>query len=254
MFPCDDDLHRIERAHIRAWPALETASLHGWLWRWSGGGSRRANSVSTLTFTGCDADAAIRDAEARYRAKGQAAIFQTFPFGAPAGLEQRLAARGYQRADETVTMITPAVPNATPVAAGTLAVARSAAATQEWLAVYLGGVTENRREANARLLAAIPAPRVFVACLRDGEVIATALAVLSEGCAVIECVMTKIGARRQGAARMAVADAIAWAATQGADCAGLQVLADNAGAIALYRQLGFAPACENRFWLGPELS
>ena len=32
-----DDLKRIERLHVRAWPALETATIHGWLWRYSGG-------------------------------------------------------------------------------------------------------------------------------------------------------------------------------------------------------------------------
>ena len=47
-----DDLRHIERLHVRAWPAFETANIHGWLWRYSGGASQRANSVSTVNFTG----------------------------------------------------------------------------------------------------------------------------------------------------------------------------------------------------------
>jgi N-acetylglutamate synthase len=47
-----DDLRRIERLHVRAWPAFETAEIDGWLWRYSGGGSQRANSVSTVAFSG----------------------------------------------------------------------------------------------------------------------------------------------------------------------------------------------------------
>ena len=43
-----DDLRRVERLHVRAWRALETAIIHGWLWRYSGGGSQRANSVWSL--------------------------------------------------------------------------------------------------------------------------------------------------------------------------------------------------------------
>src|SRR5690606_8256407 len=36
----------IEGAAVRAWPAGETREVDGWLWRYSGGGSQRANSVS----------------------------------------------------------------------------------------------------------------------------------------------------------------------------------------------------------------
>ena len=35
----------MERAAARAWPALEAIDVDGWVWRASGGGSRRANSV-----------------------------------------------------------------------------------------------------------------------------------------------------------------------------------------------------------------
>src|SRR5947207_3058700 len=47
-----DRLLAIERAAVAAWPALETADIDGWLWRYSGGGSQRANSVSALAFQG----------------------------------------------------------------------------------------------------------------------------------------------------------------------------------------------------------
>src|ERR1700734_1637215 len=51
--PIDDETaRRLERLHVRAWPAGETARLDGWLWRWSGGASQRANSVATIDFTG----------------------------------------------------------------------------------------------------------------------------------------------------------------------------------------------------------
>jgi hypothetical protein len=65
-------LAQIEAAAVRAWPALETADIDGWLWRYASGGSLRANSVSTLSFRGVDLDAAVRDAERRYhlRTKG----------------------------------------------------------------------------------------------------------------------------------------------------------------------------------------
>ena len=54
-------------AAARAWPPHETAALHGWQLRFSGGGSQRANSVQTLRWTGDDAEAAIVLAKARER-------------------------------------------------------------------------------------------------------------------------------------------------------------------------------------------
>src|SRR3954452_3819881 len=91
-----EDLRRIERLHVRAWPALETADIDGWLWRYSGGGSQRANSVSPLALRGADADAAIVAAEARYRARGAAPMFQICDVSVPADLDRRLQQRGYR--------------------------------------------------------------------------------------------------------------------------------------------------------------
>src|SRR5437660_2414899 len=91
-----DGLRRIERLHVRAWPAFETADIDGWLWRYSGGGSQRANSVSALAFQGADADAAIAEAEARYRARGASPLFQVCHVNAPGDLDERLQRRGYR--------------------------------------------------------------------------------------------------------------------------------------------------------------
>jgi N-acetylglutamate synthase len=72
------DRVRMERAHVLAWPALRTARIDGWLWRSSGGGSQRANSVSTVDYCGSDLDVAIDTVEARYNSVGMPARFHTF--------------------------------------------------------------------------------------------------------------------------------------------------------------------------------
>src|ERR1700694_2426705 len=91
-----EKLVAIERAAVAAWPALETADIDGWLWRHSGGGSQRANSVSALAFLGADVDAAIAEAEARYRARGAPPMFQICDVNVPADLDERLQRRGYR--------------------------------------------------------------------------------------------------------------------------------------------------------------
>ena len=82
----NETLRRLERLHVRAWPAAETASIDGWLWRWSGGGSQRANSVSTIDFNGNDMAAALDHAEARYRAKAAPAQVHTYDLSRASGL------------------------------------------------------------------------------------------------------------------------------------------------------------------------
>src|SRR5882724_10264608 len=99
-----DDLRRIERLHVRAWPAFETADIHGWLWRYSGGGSQRANSVSTVDFAGADPATALDEVEARYRARNAMVRFHTYDLSAPAGIADLLQARAYRGGETTLTM------------------------------------------------------------------------------------------------------------------------------------------------------
>jgi ribosomal protein S18 acetylase RimI-like enzyme len=239
-----DDRIRMERAHVRAWPALRTADIDGWLWRSSGGGSQRANSVSTIDFTGNDPAAAIAEAEARYAAVNAPARFQTFDDTSPPELTMLLPERGYRESEATVTMFRRSAP-----ASAAAGVEIRDSIWDGWRDLYLGQVTASRREVNALILDRIPAPKAFAAVRRGGRIVSTALCVVGPGCAVLECVATAPEARRQGAARAAL-DALAdWAGEQAVDLTGLQVVASNQAAVSLYRNLGFVAGATNRFWV-----
>jgi GNAT superfamily N-acetyltransferase len=239
-----DDRVRMERAHVLAWPALNTDTIDGWLWRSSGGGSQRANSISTIDFHGADLDASIAHAEARYRALGQPARFQTFDETSPAGLADTLRMRGYRESEPTVTMF-----KRIGDPGGLPDVEIRDRAWPEWRGVYLGEITESRREVNALILDRIPAPCAFFGCRRGGEIVATALCVVGFDCAVIECVATRADMRRQGAAQSVLAALEAWASAQGVDWIGLQVVTGNTPAVALYQRLGFVAGATNSFWV-----
>jgi ribosomal protein S18 acetylase RimI-like enzyme len=239
-----DDRVRMERAHVRAWPALNTADIDGWLWRSSGGGSQRANSVSTIDFHGNDPKAAITEAEIRYNALGAPARFQTFDETSPVGLTDILRQRMYRESEATITMFKRGG-RVAPVPE----IEAQNHASPEWRDLYLGEISKNRRAINALILDRIPEPRTFFGYRRGGDIVSTALCVVGFGCAVIECVATRTDARRQGAARSVLSALEHWAARQGVEWVGLQVVASNPPAIGLYETVGFIPGATNRFWM-----
>jgi GNAT superfamily N-acetyltransferase len=229
-----DTLLAIERTAVAAWPALETADLDGWLWRYSGGGSQRANSVSALAYRGTDVERAIDAAEGRYRARGAAPMFQICDVNAPGDLDERLARRGY-RLQEPCTCLAKAI---APIEAPT-GVEIGDVSSEDWLSVYLAGITESRRGLAPMILAGVPQPRAFLLLRdRDGPA-ATALAVAAEGVVIAECVMTLATRRRSGAASRVMLALEAWGAQQGATVAALQAVGANAPAQALYARLDY---------------
>ena len=238
-----DDLRRIERLHVRAWPAFETADIHGWLWRYSGGGSQRANSVSTVDFAGGDPATALDEVEARYRARNALARFHTYDLSAPAGIADLLQARGYHGGETTLTMAKAVGASDPPDDVEVTAVANA-----QWQEVYLGAISESRRSVNARILGAVPQPCGFFSCRRAGQVISSGLCVADGDFAVIGCMATRAEARRQGGADAVLKSLEAWAAARGVKTLALQAVADNAAAIPLYTRFGFAPVATNRFW------
>ena len=233
-----DTLLAIEQAAVRSWPALETADIDGWLWRYASGGSLRANSVAALAFTGASVDAAIAEAERRYRAKGAPCRFTIADVSEPGALDLRLEALGYARSEDHVTMAKEvAVAAAMP---GDME--PSGDPTPEWLGVYLSGVSADRKAIAPTILAGLPAPRIFLACRRAGAVVGSGLTIPDGELASVQCMATLASARRQGCARAVLSAIEAHAAGRGCRHLYLQTECANTAAVALYESFGFRVA------------
>jgi len=233
-----EHLLAIEHAAVRAWPAGETRDVDGWLWRYSGGGSQRANSVSALHYRGTDVERTIDEIERLYGVHGAPVRFQVgFPLSEPEDLDVRLAARGYVIHDPVTTLVKPvdAVDMPDDVVLG-------ASPSEGWMEVYLSNVTPDRRPFASAILARVPTPCIFAEVRRNGETLATALGVLHEGAVIAECIGTTASARRQGAASAVMSALEAWGSAQGARTIGLQAVTTNMPAQGLYAALGYTPA------------
>ena len=241
-------LRALERLHFEAWPALDVVDVGGLKLRHSGGGSRRANSVSSAWCEPgqpIDYDRAFEKIEAHYAARGARPIVQTFDAGPLASLTAELQRRGYHEVDGTITMVKQLSPR--PAATGIQQNAPQP--TAEWLDVYLGAITEDRRLVNEQIIRSMTPRRQFFSCVHEGRTISTALGVIHDGQVVVECVATRADARRLGGAAAVLASLESWAVAEGAGILGLQVVVGNTAALALYERLGFKPADRNRYWM-----
>ena len=225
----------VEWAAVRSWPALETADIHGWLWRYASGGSQRANSVAALAFTGTNVERAIDDAEQRYRARGAPSRFTLSEIAVPGDLDARLERRGYARGDDHLTM----VKEVSAAAAKPASVEISAAPDPAWMAVYLTGLSADRKAAAPAILAGLPAQRAFLSCRREVAVVASGLTIADGDLASVQCMATLPAARRKGCAHAVLRAIEAQAAARACRYLDPQAEAANVAAIGLYESFGF---------------
>jgi hypothetical protein len=234
-------LRELEEAVVDAWPAAETADLDGWLLRASGGPSHRANSVATLEAgSQLGLDARIERAEAWYRERQLAPMFQLGPCAVPSELEHVLVARGYRK--EGAAVVAVAIPS--QVHASTVSVLRTsveARASQPWLEVV---VRSSRFAATQDVMLGVLArlgSRCRFATVFDeqGSPSAGCLAISSEDRLGIYAMFSAPSGRRRGAASALLHALAQDALDERMRELYLQVEIANSAARALYARSGF---------------
>ncbi|MGI5274622.1 GNAT family N-acetyltransferase [Nonomuraea sp. CA-218870] len=223
-----------------AWPAWERRALGGWVLRYAGGVTKRANSV-LATGPADDLDAAITAAEAFYAERGAPCVFSIGAAASP-GLDRALDARGYALVDPTVVM------------AGAIRGEPSAPVRVEprpwrdWLETWweVDGGRAGGLEAAERILTGVPA--LYAAVEEGGVPVAVGRGVPQGDTLGIFCVATAPAARRRGLARAVLR---ALAAAGGAPGAYLAVTERNAAARALYESEGLEPKGHYHYRAGP---
>ncbi len=239
-----EQVRLIEELAANAWRPRVEQHLGGWRLRFTGGHSRRVNSVfpnvhpAPLPIEDC-----LSLVEDFYRRRGVPPRYQLCPAALPADLPEMLEARGYTFTAHTAMKIQtiPDLIEITRPHPGNIET--SQAVTDRWFETYTSASGYNTESLPIRrgILSRIGPRAHFVLLIQDGEPTATGLGVVERGWLGVFCVVTKPALRRRGLASAVMHALAEWGQSQHAGQIYLQVMEDNPAGLSLYRKLGFKP-------------
>lgn len=235
----------IEELSINAWPAARTLLYDGWVLRFAGGYTRRANSIHPLYPSKLELREKIRACEQLYCEQRLPVIFKLTPASEPGGLDALLAGLGYRY--DALTCVhrldLRGWDNPSPVATDL-----SEEGSEQWHVDFarMSGMKDSNRAAHREILRSILPPACFASARVGAQVVACGLGVLQAGYIGLYDIVTDAGFRRQGFGERIVRDLLTWGKRQGAHTAYLQVMADNTPALQLYEKIGYRE--EYRYW------
>ena len=238
-------IRRIEELSLNAWPAAQTSLYDGWLLRFSGGYTRRANSVQPLYPSSLDLGEKIRACEAFYRGAGLPVIFKMTPDSQPQGLDERLADEGYAREADTSLQVLDLsaqgvwdLPAPAPLDAD-LTIENGLGG--EWMAAFarMSATSEQAAANHRRILESILPQCGYLALKVNGQVAACGLGVVENGWLGLFDIVVDSALRNQGLGERVVRGLLGWGRQHGARSAYLQVMHNNPPALRLYAKVGF---------------
>jgi GNAT superfamily N-acetyltransferase len=231
-----DEIRALELRAFQAWPALETRTSFGWVQRFAGGYTKRANSINAIEADARFTPELMAELERPYRERGQPPVWRLTPL-APAETDAVLAGRGYRRIDQSLVQRARLDERFTADPSVQIA----DVPPPDWLAGFAGlsPVAPHHRETMGHMLHSIASPVGFALVVEDDQPLAFALGVVEGDHVGLFDVLVAQAARRRGLARRLTQSIGAWGRSHGARFAYLQVVATNIAALPLYADLGF---------------
>jgi len=239
------EVRRLECLAFRGWPALESRDVDGWRLRFSGGYTKRANSINAL-HPRMPVD--IAQLEAPYLERGMVPAWRLSPLAPPAVVDE-LAGRGYRTIERSLVQVCPLHDRfeADP------AVVIHPRPTTAWLEAFAthSPVRAEHRETMRSMLLSIAPQAGFAFVEEKGKPMAMAIGAIEGDHMGLFDVLVMPYARRQGLARRVTESLYAWAWDLGTRFAYLQVVETNAAAMPLYQDQGFRTAYAYEYMLPP---
>ena len=229
---------RIEEVSLNSWPALQQILFDGWILRFSEGYTKRANSVNPLFASSLDVDVKIDACERLYTERGLPTVFRLTPYSSPAGLDEVLERRNYEKVAPTSVLHLELKDYAVqPTSAAELRHER----VDDWLDIFcrFNAAPLEKHQVHRRMLRAIPGKRFLVSLMDSEQVVACGLGVLENGCFGLFDLITDPQRRNEGYGTKLVSSLLRLAQEEGGLHAYLQVVDRNAPARRLYAKFGF---------------
>lgn len=235
-------VRRLEAAGFRAWPATTTHFDGTWAVRLTRGyPAKRLNSVNPLDpGDHRDIEARIERAAERFRQFGRPLLFRQSPL-APPQLSDHLDRCGWSRFAESIVFTADLEALDLPGTIDRIPIRDIARYVNASHGVH--GRPDDMKQGLADILESIRPPAGLFVQEAPGETpIAVALAVHDNDLAGVLDVAVVPAMRHRGIGRDLVTTALRYTMHKGARTGWLQVEADNAPGLALYRNLGFTEA------------
>jgi len=227
---------------MNAWPAPRQVAHDGWVLRFGGGYTGRANSVHPLYDGSLDVRGKIEFCERAYRRAGIRLLFKMTPAARPAELDGLLEGLAYRAFNHTSVQTKPLDSGtAGPDERG---VSAYEGVDERWLepVVRFREIPMHHAEVLRSILGALNLPARFATLSEGREVVACGLAVLEDEWVGLFDIVTRADRKRRGHATRLIGHLLAWAGGHGASTAYLQVTQNNTPALQLYEKLGFREA------------
>jgi N-acetylglutamate synthase len=234
----DAALARIEDAGLSASQPREQAIYDGWLLRYANGKAKRARSVNPIAAGDLSLEEKLNHCVAFYARQGVPLLLRITPFSRPAGIDDALAALGYEAAEETRVMMA-ALDGDARVTAPDVPVTLIERAEFGAVLAGLHGLDPARGAVERDRFAHSVVDGLYLVVREEGQAVACGCAVFDGSLVGVYGMATAATHRGRGMATRLVADLLQRARARGCITAYLQVDATNTPARRAYAKFGF---------------
>ncbi|MCR8631913.1 GNAT family N-acetyltransferase [Paenibacillus radicis (ex Xue et al. 2023)] len=253
MYPSNNNLSngtsaliiQLEKLAFNTWPAASTVAAEHWVYRASGGITKRANSVWTAAGEPMPHGDWLEEAVRFYSEHGLPVRYHISD-ASPKQLDLFLETQGYLKETPCTVMIAQAdkvIEKMQSSAGHDFRITISSQHNDDWLNhfLHMEGFGEERRAFYHKLFADIEPTKGFFTLGTDGLCAAVGTSIIQDGWAGLINVAVNPELRGRGLGHIILHELAVWSRVNGAEGLYLQVINDNEPATKLYTKAGFVP-------------